>query len=543
MIFNVLSSLISEAFKHPFNILKLINTNLRFNCKFISHSFDQNALRSFFMKLPLLDAIVFFVLITGNVAFGASFFFRNKTSAQFTTGRGKIPAWVVGMSIFATFVSSISFLALPGKAYMTNWNAFVFSLSIPIASFAAVKFFVPLYRDTGSISAYYYLEIRFGAWARMYASICYILTQLMRIGAILLLLALPVNALFGWDVKTVIIITGLAVILYSMLGGIQAVIWTDTIQGIILIAGALICAIILTFSMPRGVHQLFEIASANNKFSLGSFGPGLRDSTFWVVLIYGLFINLQNYGIDQNYIQRYMTAGSDKEAKSSALFGSLLYIPVSLLFFYIGTALFAYYTATPDLLPDELRLAGTGDKVFPYFIATGLPVGLTGLLIAAIFSAGMSTVSTSLNSSATIILSDFYKRYFNKKADEKSSMRVLHITSFATGILGIGIALLLVGVESVLDAWWALASIFSGGMLGLFLLGFISKTARKSDAVIGVIIGVLLITWMSLSPVYFTEGKLLAFRSQFHSNLTIVFGTTIIFLTGFILSNLFRNKK
>ena len=492
------------------------------------------------MKLSLLDAIVFFILVFGNVAFGATFFYRNKTSAQFTTGGGKIPAWVVGMSIFATFVSSISFLALPGKAYMTNWNAFVFSLSIPLASFAAVKFFVPLYREVGNVSAYYYLELRFGAWARMYASVCYILTQLMRTGAILLLLALPVNALFGWDVKTMIIITGLAVILYSMLGGIQAVIWTDTIQGIILIAGAVICALFLTFSMPGGARQVFEIASANNKFSLGSFWPSLRDSTFWVVLIYGLFINLQNYGIDQNYVQRYMTTGSEKEAKSSALFGSLLYIPVSLVFFYIGTALFAYYTGKPDLLPDELKVPGAGDKVFPYFIATGLPAGLTGLLIAAIFSAGMSTVSTSLNSSATIILSDYYKRYFNKEADEKSSMRVLHISSFITGILGIGIALMLVGVESLLDAWWSLASIFSGGMLGLFLLGYISKKARKTDAVIGVIIGVLLITWMSLSPIYFTEGKMLAFRSPFHSNLTIVFGTITIFLVGFLLGKLFH---
>jgi SSS family solute:Na+ symporter len=365
----------------------------------------------------------------------------------------------------------------------------------------------------------------------------------MRTGAILLLLALPVNALFGWDIKTVVIVTGLAVILYSMLGGIQAVIWTDTIQGIILIAGAVVCAVFLTFSMPDGPRQLFEIAVANNKFSPGSFGPSLKDSTFWVVLIYGLFINLQNYGIDQNYIQRYMTTASEKEAKSSALFGSLLYIPVSLVFFYIGTALFTYYTAQPDLLPDELKMPGSADKVFPFFIAAGLPAGLTGLLIAAIFSAGMSTVSTSLNSSATIILSDYYKRYFNKGADEKTSMLVLRISSFITGILGIGIALALVGVESVLDAWWALASIFSGGMLGLFLLGYISKKAKKTDAVIGVIIGVILISWMSLSPVYFTGGRLLAFRSPFHANLTIVFGTIIIFLVGFILANYLGKKK
>ncbi|MFA5814432.1 MAG: sodium:solute symporter [Bacteroidales bacterium] len=494
------------------------------------------------MKLPILDLIVFIVLTFGNVIIGASFFFKNKTSDQFTAGGGKLPAWVVGMSIFATFVSSISFLALPGKAYMSNWNAFVFSLSIPIASILAVKFFVPLYRGLGSISAYNYLEIRFGAWARIYASTCYMLTQLMRTGAILLLLALPLNALFGWDVKTIIIVTGIAVTVYSMLGGIQAVIWTDAIQGMILIVGAIVCAIILTFSMPEGPGQVFEIAAANNKFSLGSFGSSLTDSTFWVILIYGLFINLQNYGIDQNYVQRYMTTSSEKEAKSSALFGSLLYVPVSIVFFYIGTALFAYYTARPYLLPPELKVPGAGDKVFPHFIVNGLPVGVTGLLIASIFAAGMSTVATSINSTATIILSDYYKRYFNKEANEKSSMKILYSSSLIFGALGIFVALALVGVESVLDAWWGLASIFSGGMLGLFLLGYLSKRVRNIDAVIGVIVGVLVIIWMSLSPIYFAEGDLLAFRSPFHSNLTIVFGTLAIFLFGFVLMKLFSKK-
>jgi len=494
------------------------------------------------MKLSVLDLIVFIALTFGNVILGASFFFKNKTSDQFTSGGGKIPAWVVGMSIFATFVSSISFLALPGKAYMSNWNAFVFSFSIPIASILAVKFFVPLYRSLGSISAYNYLEIRFGVWARIYASTCYILTQLMRAGAILLLLALPLNALFGWNVKTIIIVTGIAVTVYSLLGGIQAVIWTDAIQGIILIAGAVVCAIILTFSMPEGPGQVFEIAAANDKFSLGSFGTSLADSTFWVVLIYGLFINLQNYGIDQNYVQRYMTTSSVKEAKSSALFGSLLYVPVSIVFFYIGTALFAYYTAQPDLLPAELKVPGAGDKVFPHFIVNGLPVGVTGLLIASIFAAGMSTVATSINSTATIILSDYYKRYLNKEADEKSSMKILYSSSLIFGALGVVIALSLVGVESVLDAWWGLASIFSGGMLGLFLLGYLSKSARNIDAIIGVIVGALIIIWMSLSPLYFTEGNLLAFKSPFHSNLTIVFGTLAITLVGFLLTKLFSKK-
>ncbi|MEZ5106588.1 MAG: sodium:solute symporter [Draconibacterium sp.] len=490
------------------------------------------------MKLPVTDLIVFLIITIGNVIFGASFFLKNKTSSQFTTGGGKLPSWVVGMSIFATFVSSISFLALPGKAYMSDWNALVFSFAIPVAAILAAKFFVPLYRGIGSVSAYNYLELRFGSWARIYASLCYILTQLMRTGAILLLLALPLNALFGWNIKTIIIVTGIAVTAYSMMGGIQAVIWTDAIQGIVLIIGAIISAAVLTFSMPEGPSQVFEIAAANNKFSLGSFGASLSESTFWVVLIYGLFINLQNYGIDQNFVQRYMTTSSDKKAKSSALFGALLYVPVSVVFFYIGTALFAYYTARPELLPANIA----GDKVFPHFIVNGLPRGITGLLIASIFAAGMSTVSTSINSTATIILSDYYQKYINKNADDKSSMKVLYLSSVIFGALGIIISLSLVGVESVLDAWWSLASIFSGGMLGLFLLAFLSKKVRNIDAAIGVIVGIVVIVWMSLSPLYFTEGKLLAFRSTMHSNLTIVIGTMAIFLVGFISLNLFKKK-
>ncbi len=495
------------------------------------------------MQLETLDLIVFIVVTVGSVLFGASFYSKNKTSAQFTAGDANFPSWVVGMSIFATFVSSISFLALPGSAYSSNWNALVFSFSIPVAAILAAKFFVPLYREVGSISAYNYLETRFGRWARVYASLCYLLTQLMRTGAILLLLALPIHALLGFNVRAIIVVTGLAVTIYSVLGGIRAAIWTDVIQGTVLVLGAITCALILTFTMPEGPSQLFEIAKAHDKFSLGNFGPSVTESTFWVVLIYGLFINLQNYGIDQNYIQRYMVTDSVQKAKNSTLFGALLYVPVSVIFFYIGTGLFAYYTAQPELLPPELHQPGKGDMVFPFFIVNVLPVGLTGLLIAAIFSAGMSTISTSLNSSATIILTDYYRMYINKNASERASMTVLYLSSAVIGFFGVLIALSLVGVESVLDAWWALASVFSGGMLGLFLLAFLSKKVRRIDAIVGVICGVLVITWMSLSPLTFNEGPLVAFRSPFHANLTIVIGTLVIFLVGFISMKFFSKRK
>ncbi len=485
-----------------------------------------------------IDLVVFFVYIIGIAVFGGSFFKKNRTSSSYTLGNKDIPGWVVTMSIFATFVSSISYLALPGSAFLTNWNAFVFSLSLPIASLIAVKYFVPLYRKINSPSAYTYMEQRFGPWARVYVSLCYLLTQLMRIGTILYLLALTLNAVIGWDIATIIIFTGLIVAVYSMLGGITAVLWTDAIQGIILIAGALVCVGFILFGMPEGPVQVLEIASKNDKFSLGSFDLDLSKPTFWVVLVYGIFINLQNYGIDQNYVQRYMASKSDKDAQRSALIGGLLYVPISALFLFIGTALFAYYDSVATL-PLALQDINKSDRVFPYFIVNVLPPGVSGLLVASIFAAGMSTISTSFNSSATVFLTDYYNKYFKKSASDKEGMRVLYISSAIISVIGIGIAIAMINVKSALDAWWKLASIFSGGMLGLFLLAIFSKHKNAVGAISGVIAGLIVIMWLSLSNVFLGEE---AIGNAFHAYLTIVFGTMAIFLVGFLVS-LLHSKK
>lgn len=475
--------------------------------------------------MHIIDIIVFLLFTSGVVAFGCSFFKKKGTSEEFTSAGRSLPGWVVGMSIFATYVSSISYLGYPGKAFSGDWNAFVFSLSIPIASYFAARYFVPFYRSQDSISAYSFLENRFGPWARIYASSCYLLTQIACTGSILYLLALPMNVLLGWHIQTIIVVTSVAIVLYSMLGGMKAVIWTEAIQGIILIGGALVCMFILLFDMPGGPVQTFSIAMEDGKFSLGSFGSSLSESTFWVCLIYGIFTNLQNYGIDQSYVQRYHTAKNEKEAKFSALFGGYLFIPVSAVFFMIGTGLYAFYKVHPGILPD-----GVGaDYVFPFFIVNELPVGLTGLLIASIFAAGMSTIATSVTSSSTIILTDYYQR-FRKHAGNRERMLVLKLSSVGVGVAGILVAFAFMSVQSALDAWWALASIFSGGMLGLFLLGYISRKARNFDAVLGVVCGVILVCWIVISPFV-------------HANLAIVFGTLLIFLVGFLSANLLNKRR
>jgi len=503
--------------------------------------------------MNIIDLIVFLVFTGGIVLMGSLFYKKDTSAKEFTNAGRSIPGWVVGMSIFSTYVSSISYLGNPGKSYAADWNPFVFGLSIPIACWIAARWFVPFYRRHSSVSAYAFLEERFGPWARIYASACYLLTQIARMGSILFLLAMPMNILMGWDLRTVIVVTSAAIIFYSMLGGMKAVIWTEAIQGFILIGGALVCLAVLLFSMPEGPMQAFEIAwnsvdaNGHNKFSFGSFAPlDFAHSTFWVCLIYGVFINLQNYGIDQNYVQRYHTAKTDEEAKHAALFGGWLYIPVSALFFLIGTCLYSYYRVYPDSEVAAFEAAGKADYVFPYFMVHSLPQGLTGLLIASVFAAGMSTVATSVTSCSTIILTDYWmrmRRHVHRPGKDRSQgigdkehLAVLKLSSIGVGVLGILVALALVNVDSILDAWWKLSSIFSGGMLGLFLLGYLSQKVQNIHALLGVLCGFAVIAWIS-------AWEWLGLPDPgLHSYLAIVLGTITIFFIGFFLS-ISINKK
>jgi SSS family solute:Na+ symporter len=478
-----------------------------------------------------LDLAVILAYAVAITVFGVRFYRRARSATAFMVAGRRLPALVVGLSIFATYLSSISFLALPGKAYAADWSPFAFSLSLPLAAYVAARWFVPLYRATEDVSAYAYLERRFGMWARLYAATFYLLTQVARVATILFLVALALEPLTGWSVVTIIVITGLLVTVYVAAGGVEAAIWTDVVQGVILTLGTLVCAVVLLAGMPGGPAELFAVADSHGKFALGSFDPEPYTANFWVILIYGMVINLQNFGIDQSYVQRYQTANSLLAARRSLWLGALTYMPVSALFLFIGTALYAYYSAQPQLLPEGLRTMEAADRIFPYFIVTQLPAGLTGLVIAALFAAAQSTLSTSINSSATVIATDFYRRLLRPQCSERAQLRVLRATSVALGLIGTGAALLMISIKSTLDAWWNLAGIFSGGMLGLFLLGALSRRAGSVQAGIGMVLGLLVLAWAALSP---QLG--LAWANPFHAFMTTVMGTLTIFLVGIVLS-------
>lgn len=510
--------------------------------------------------LPLIDIAVIVVYLAAMIFIGFYFSRRNKNPEQFTIASGKIPGWAIGLSIYATFLSSNTFLGVPGKAFGSNWNAFVFSLSMPLAAWIAAKYFVPFYRRTGGVSAYTNLEQRFGPWARTYAVICFLLTQFARIGSIFFGMALSLQALTGFSMHMIMIVMGICIILYTVLGGIEAVIWTEVVQGVIKTLGAILILVLIIREIPGGISKVADIAAADNKFSLGSASFDFTTSSFWMVLLYGFFINLNNFGMDQNYVQRYHTASSPKQAARSVWLCVWMYVPASLLFFVIGTALYAYYQVSPELIePVRLQVAaerlGTGaspaqiqqmaaslqpgdfgDKVLPHFMVTKVPAGLVGLIVSAILSAAMSTISSGMNASATVFTVDIVKKYFRPDLDDKRYLRVLHIATVVFGITGLCTGLAMIGSKSILDIWWELSGIFAGGMLGLFLLGLISRQTRNREAFTAVLIGIAVILWMTFSDRL--SGDYAFLRSPLHKNMIIVVGTLTIFLAGMLLTRI-----
>lgn len=514
-------------------------------------------------SLPIIDLAIVIAYLVAMVAVGVFFSRKNTTADQFTKASGKIPGWAIGISIYATFLSSNTFLGVPGKAYGSNWNSFVFSLSMPLAAWIATKYFIPFYRSTGEVSAYTHLEHRFGAWARTYAVICFLLTQLARMGSIFFGIALSLQALTGYPMSTIMIVVGVCIVLYTVMGGMEAVIWTEVVQGVIKTIGAVVILYLVISGMDGGVSKIVDIGNADNKFSLGTFSPDFIQSSFWVVLLYGFFMNLNNFGMDQNYVQRYHTTSSVKEAASSIWLCVYLYLPVSLLFFVLGSCLYAYYQSSPELLnavrlqaaaerlpqgtaaaiqqlANTLTPAEYGDKVMPHFMVTKVPVGLLGLIVAAIMSAAMSTISSGMNASATVFSVDIYQRYIKPDLTANQSMRLLYIATTGFGLLGMVTGIAMIGVKSVLDIWWLLSGIFAGGMLGLFLLGMISKTTKNTEALTATIIGIIVIVWMTFSPKLSDEYAYL--RNPLHQNMIMVVGTLTIFLVGMLLTRL-KGKK
>jgi SSS family solute:Na+ symporter len=476
-----------------------------------------------------IDIAILALYAVAMVGMGLYYMRRSNTAEGFMVAGRSIPAWAAGLAVMSAYTSSISYIATPGKAFDDNWHPLIFALALLPVSWIVTRYIVDYYRKIQLISVYEFLEAKLGAWARFYAALSFLLYMVGRMAVILYLAAIVLNTFTPWPIEAVIMVIGCITIFYTLLGGMEAVIWTDVVQSVVMIIGLAFCAIYLTMSVIADPTTSISAAAAMNKFSLGGFELTLTSRTVWVMIIYGLTENLRNLMADQNYVQKYLSTATVKQASRSIWISALIYLPLNVIFLYIGTMLFALYAGKAHTLDPSIT---KGDQVFPFFIATQVPVVLKGLIIAAILAAAMSTIDSALNCSATVALLDVYKRYVKPEIDDRSSVIFLRGATLFWGFLGTGSALLMIRAKSALDTWWQISGIFGGGILGLFLLALLHNRIKAWQGVTGILASILVIVWGT-----FFRGQEW-WQSQMDEILVGAAGTVALLLVTLLLSSI-----
>ncbi len=455
--------------------------------------------------LHVVDYIIIIMSLVMTIGVGAYFAKKGqKSTSKFFAAEGKIPAWAIGMSIMATLVSSITFLAYPGEGFTSNWILLVQGLMVPVVLLLLIWVIVPIYRRVIGLSAYEYFERRFGYFSRFYSSLGFVLSHFSKMGTVFYLLALALSGMTGVDTLTVIWIVGAIVIIITLIGGIEAVIWIDVIQGFILIVGGVVSLCILLFSVQGGPPEVWRIAQENGHIGFGPFDWNFVKLTFWVMAINGIFYAIQKYGTDQTIVQRYLTAKSDKAAIKASLIGVLLSVPVWALFMFIGTALFSFYHSGVAVLPEGI----TGDEVFPYFIITELPIGVIGVVLSALIAAAVSSLISDVNCLGAVIVGDYYSK-IRPEASDAAKLKIGKITIVISGVAALFIATFYVymGGEGALGIIFTLYAIFSGGIAGIFLLGLLTKRVNNKALNIGIVFCIVFTAYAVLTSTKVGSGE------------------------------------
>jgi SSS family transporter len=416
--------------------------------------------------------------------------------ADFFLGGRRVVWWAAGLSIFGTQLSAITFLAIPAKAYATDWLYFVQNMGIIAIAPLIVWLYLPIFRRLCVTTAYEYLEQRFNVALRLFGSVSFVLYQLARMGIVMFLPALALAAVTGQSIATCILIMGILCTLYTVLGGIEAVIWTDVLQVLVLLGGAVLALVILVAGTDGGLGGAYEAASAARKLRLVDVSWDWTGPALGVILLGAVFNNLVPYTSDQAVVQRYLTTRSEVRAVRSVWAAALLTVPASVVFFAVGTALYTFYRSHPD----RMNPLGPTDQVFAWFIANELPVGVAGLVIAGVFAAAMSSLDSSMNSIAAVITTDFYRRFAPHRA-ERRYLALARGTTVLLGAAGTGAALLQARfqVASLLDQFLVYLGLLGGTMAGLFALGILSSRATTRGALVGVAAAVAALVYVKTS--------------------------------------------
>ncbi len=426
------------------------------------------------------------------IGMGVYFSRRNTTTQDFFLAGGNIPWWAAGLSIFATMLSAITYLSIPATVFATDWTRFLLNMGIPLIAPLVILFFLPFYRKLSVTSAYEYLEQRFDLSLRLLGSVSFILFQLGRMGIVLLLPALALSAVTGMNLLLCIALMGLLSTLYTVLGGMEAVIWTDVMQVFVLVGGALAALFIIAGSLPDGFSQIITEAAAKDKFNLVNPGWGLTTDSLLVIVIGMVFANLLPYTTDQAVVQRYMITPSEKKARQAIWTGALFAVPASILFFFLGTALFVFYLNYPA----QLTPLPKADQLLPWFIIQEMPAGLGGLVIAGVFAAAMSSLDSSIHAITTASTTDFFKRLGRQRSDQEW-LKLARIQTLILGLLGTASAMLIAGQDLGLlwNIFLSIIGLFLGTLGGLFSLGIFTTRTNATHAWIGALASVVALTY------------------------------------------------
>lgn len=484
-----------------------------------------------FLTFRGLDVVVILVFLLAMAGMGVFFSKKNKSTEDYFLGGRSFPGWAIGLSMIGTSLSSVTFLALPAAAYVLDMRFCSQYLLFPFILIVSLVVFIPFFRRAKITSAFEYLESRFGRVVRGYAALSFIVLQVIRLSTVLYLVSVPVAQLSGQPSLLVILVGGIIISFYTVLGGIEAVIWTDVVQTLILIGGGVLCFVMILIELPGGLGEVIRVGVADHKISLGPTEWSLNERTMWVMMFVGGLGFLGASCADQNVVQRYLAAKSMREARKA----SSICVGVSLLtwwfFIFLGVCLYVYFKAVPDAAVADM----SPEDILPFFILTRVPAGIAGLIIAAVLAAAMSSLDSSINSVTTVATVDFLKPYFAKARSEEYYLKWAKGCSLLVGVVMIGGAMVFhyIPRESMNDLAMILASLFGGCTMGLFLVGFFSMRVDNVGAVSGLVASVLFNLYLLFNAFGWLPEAL---EWHVHSYLAGALVNLLFFITAYLIA-------
>ena len=490
-------------------------------------------------SLRPLDLLVIAIYFVAVAAIALKFARRQTTTETYFVARRSIPHWAMGLSMFATIISSITFIAYPGAAFKGDWNQLVPGFMAVGVLLVLGTVLISFFRHAVGMSAYEYFEKRFGYGARAYSALAFAAGHFSKMGFVLFTITTAICGMTGWDKYSVIVGVGIMTILYTLIGGLEAVIWTEVLQGIVKIAGVFVVLGVLISIMPGGAGAAFHLAAEKHKFNLGSFNFDLTaNGNFWVMLLYGAFFYLQKYAADQTLVQRYLVAKHDRDALKGVALGAFLCVPAWTAFMLVGTLLWAYYQLSGEVFPAQLLDANgkvIADRVFPFFLTTKIPAGLAGIFMAALFSAAMSTMSSDLNCLSAVGVEDYYRK-LRPNSTDKQRLFTGKIIVAVSGAFAVAIGAFIARKgEGVLTLYYAATAIVAAGLAGMFLLAFFSCRANRQGLWIGLFAALVFTAWATL-----TGGKYkmvdLGFNYTWPDVMIGVIAHVIVLVVGWLAS-------